>query len=79
MCRNDDSPLKIAGEIIAVVLILALVAAAVWVLTSLVWMAVTDLSFVEVWQTWFHCLPAKTPKPGGDGEVVATMLNLLKF
>ncbi len=77
MCRYDN-PFKIAGKVIAVLAILAFAAGIVWVLTSLVWMAVTDLSFVEVWQTWFHCLPTKAPAEGG-GEVVTQMINLLKF
>lgn len=77
MARREMSAWQIAGKVLAVIAILVVAAGITAVAVAGVWSLATDLSFVEVWQTWFNCLPAEKTVEVIDkgGEVVATFLR----
>lgn len=76
MARQGMTAWQIAGKVLAVIAILVVVAGIIAVAVAGIWSLATDLSFVEVWQTWFNCLPEETAEViENGGEVVATFLR----
>lgn len=77
MAKRGMSALEIVGKVLAVIAILVVVAGIIAVAVAGIWSLATDLSFVEVWQTWFNRLPAEKTVEVIDkgGEVVATFLR----
>lgn len=77
MARQGMTAWQIAGKVLAVIAILVVVAGIIAVAVAGIWSLATDLSFVEVWQTWFNCLPAEETAEVIDKgeEVVATFLR----
>jgi hypothetical protein len=73
---KKNSPLIIAGKIVSVIAILAVIAIVVATVVALIWSAVENITMLEVYQTWFNCLPAAEEATEEVGEVVTSMLRI---